>query len=188
MILENKTIQLRPYILEKDNLTLRREYLEWIQDYNNIEYINSISLLMNDSLDFIESSFSRFTSKNSHGFFIYHKSSKNFIGTAKLDKIDFFRQSGEFGIMIGEQNFKRQNIGTLSMELILDYSFRVLGLHRVWGGCAVNNIGMQKLFKKFNFKEEGRQRESIYINGIHQDGVLYGLLNKEYKEKYNDKM
>ena len=115
MILENKTIQLRPYILEKDNLTLRREYLEWIQDYNNIEYINSISLLMNDSLDFIESSFSRFTSKNSQGFFIYHKSSKNFIGTAKLDKIDFFRQSGEFGIMIGEQNFKRQNIGTLSM-------------------------------------------------------------------------
>lgn len=188
MILENETIQLRPYILEKDNLTLRREYLEWIQDYNNIEYINSISLLMNDSLDFIESSFSRFTSKNSQGFFIYHKSSKKFIGTAKLDKIDFFRQSGEFGIMIGEQNFKRQNIGTLSMELILDYSFRVLGLHRVWGGCAVNNIGMQKLFEKFNFKEEGRQRESIYINGIHQDGVLYGLLNKEYKEKYNDKM
>ena len=42
---------------------------------------------------------------------------------------------------------------------------------------------MQKLFKKFNCKEEGRQRESIYINGIHQDGVLYGLLNKEYKEK-----
>ena len=56
------------------------------------------------------------------------------------------------------------------------------------GGCAVNNSGMQKLFKKFNFKEEGKQRESIYINGIYQDGVLYGLLNKEYKEKYNEKM
>lgn len=182
MILENKIIQLRPYILEKDNLTLKAQYLEWIQDYNNIEYINSISLLMNDRLEFIESSFSRFTAKNAQGFFIYHKSSKTFIGTVKLDKIDFFRQSGEFGIMIGEQNFKRQNIGMFSMGLILDYSFRILGLHRVWGGCAANNIAMQKIFKKFNFKEEGRQRESIYANGVYQDSVLYGLLKKEWKD------
>lgn len=51
------------------------------------------------------------------------------------------------------------------------------------GGCAANNTGMQKLFEKFNFKEEGRQRESIYVNGVHQDGVFYGLLRKEWKDE-----
>lgn len=187
MILENEIIQLRPYILEKDNLILKKQYLEWIQYYSNIEYINSVSMLINDDLDFIENSFNRFTAKNSQGFFIYHKDSQKFVGTVKLDKIDFFRKSGEFGIMIAEKDFKNKNIGTFSMELILNYSFKILGLHRIWGGTAQNNIGMQKLFNKFGFKEEGRQRESIYIDGVYQDAFLYGLLNIEWEKNKNEK-
>ena len=46
MILENEIIQLRPYILEKDNLTLRGQYLEWIQDYNNIESVSYTHLTL----------------------------------------------------------------------------------------------------------------------------------------------
>lgn len=84
--------------------------------------------------------------------------------------------------MIAEKDFKNKNIGTFSMKLILNYSFKILGLHRIWGGTAQNNIGMQKLFKKFGFKEEGRQRETIYVNGIYQDAFLYGLLKKEWEK------
>lgn len=69
MILENEIIQLRPYILEKDNLILKKQYLDWIQHYENIEYINSISLLLNDDLNFIENSFNRFTAKKLSRFF-----------------------------------------------------------------------------------------------------------------------
>lgn len=181
MILENQEIQLRPYILEMNNDILKAQYLNWVQDYENIEFINSISLLMNDDVDFIKNSFLRFASSNSQGFFIYHKESKRYLGTVKLDKIDFFRKSAEFGIMIGEKDFKGKKIGSYSMELVLKYAFEVLGLNRIWGGTDSNNLAMRNLFIRCGFIQEGELREHSYINGKYSNGMLYGLLKKEWK-------
>lgn len=183
MLLENEVIQLRHYILETNNNGLHEQYLHWLQKYENIKYINSISLLLNDDLNFIQNSFQRFTSKNAQGFFIYHKSSEKFIGTVKLDKIDFFWRSAEFGIMIGEHEYKGKKIGSLTMGLILEYAFSILGLNRVWGGTLETNIAMRALFLKYKFTNEGQLRKHAFVNGEYVDDILFGLLRDEWRKE-----
>ena len=179
MILSNETIELRPFILEKDNNALKEQYLNWFT-YDNVQLINSYDLFVHSSLNFIEESFKRFSSSTCQGFFIYDKRSKQFLGTLKLDKIDMFRRSTEIGLMIGESSFQGKQVGTQVMQLIIDYSFNVLGLHRIWGGTSEYNKGMITLFKKYNFTEEGRFKDANYISGKYSDNIYFGLIKKEY--------
>jgi RimJ/RimL family protein N-acetyltransferase len=39
------------------------------------------------------------------------------------------------------------------------------------------------LYAKFQFREEGRQREAVFIDGRYEDVVLMGLLRSEYGMK-----
>ena len=181
MILCNDIIELRPYVLEINNDELKLIYLKWLSNYTNIELVNSFELLAMSDINFIDNSFRRFTASNAQGYFIYHKVEKKYIGTAKLDKIDLFRRSAEFGVMIGEVSFRGQKVGSQAMNLILEYGFDILGLHRIWGGTSELNNGMIRLFNKFGFKEEGRFREANYINGVYSDNIYFGLLRNERK-------
>ena len=178
MILSNKNLELRPFILEKDNDKLKQQYLSWFS-YDNIKLINSYELFIHSSLDFMEESFKRFSSSTCQGFFIYDKQLEEFLGTIKLDKIDMFRRSAEVGLMIGETSSQGKKIGTQVMQLIIDYSFNILGLHRIYGGTSEYNDGMIKLFKRYDFIEEGRFKDANYISGKYSDNIYFGLIEKE---------
>ncbi len=186
MRIENEKFLLVPFYEAYDNTELRKSYLKWLNDFQIINYINSFELYKPKDLNFVENSFKRFTSDNCHAFFIYDKKEDTYIGTIKLDKIDLFRRSAELGIMIGEKNDWGKNIGYVSCTLLLDYAFSTLGIHRVWGGCSELNIGMNRLFIKLGFRQEGVLVDANFINGKYSDNILYGLLEREYKEKlYN---
>lgn len=182
MVLINENIELRSFLIEKDNLDLKSTYLKWICDVKNIELINSFSLYTKPGMNFIEDSFSRFSGSDCQGFFIYHKDSQKYVGTVKLDRIDLFRRSGEIGIMIGEPSSRGKKIGSDAISLLLDYGFNVLGLDRIWGGTSEYNYAMIQLFQKFLFTQEGRFRSANYIGGKYSDNLYFGLLRNERED------
>ena len=53
-------------------------------------------------------------------FFIYSKKAGEYIGTAKLDKINTESMTAEDGIMIGERRFKGKGYGYQTYDLILN--------------------------------------------------------------------
>ena len=179
MILSNETIELRSYLIEKDNSELKNIYLKWISNTATIELINSFSLYLKPDINFINESFIRFTSAECQGFFIYHKELDQYLGTVKLDKIDLYRRSAEIGIMIGESSEYGKKIGTQSINLLLAYGFDALGLNRIWGGTSEYNYPMINLFKSLSFREEGRFKSANYIAGEYSDNIYFCLLRDE---------
>jgi RimJ/RimL family protein N-acetyltransferase len=179
MILSTKTIELRSFISQKDNIHLKEKYLAWLSDIENIELINSFGLYIKPSTQFIDESFQRFTCSTCQGFFIYDTEHKEYLGTVKLDKIDLFRRSAEIGIMIGERTSQGKKIGSQCMEIILDFGFNTLGLYRIWGGTSEFNSPMIRLFEKYSFQNEGRFRSANYIQGKYSDNLYFGLLCHE---------
>lgn len=178
MILKNSFIELRPFILEESNINLKHKYLGWLNDSGNIEFMASLSLYAPDR-NLIDHMFKHFTSSRCQGYFIYDIKHDDFVGSIKLDKIDFFNRTAEIGIIIDTQ-YRGQNIAYEGINILLKHAFISLGLKHLWGTCAEVNIGMIKTFIKCGFSAEGKLRKHLYINGTNVDNLIFGILDKEY--------
>ena len=107
------------------------------------------------------------------------------IGNISLQKIDFFNQTAEFAIMLGEKEYWGKGYSKEAAELIIHHGFNTMNLKRIHCGTFENNMAMQKLAKYLGFIEEGRRREAFFKNGKFIDIIEFGLLKKEYYNKFN---
>ena len=53
---------------------------------------------------------------------------------------------------------------------------------RTWSG----NAGMMRLAAKLGFQEEARFRKARIVQGVHYDGMGYGVLREEWQARYPD--
>ena len=174
-------IELVPYKLKKDDFTLKKEYLNWLNDKEVIKYISSQELHQRrKDISFINESFERFMSDTCEGFFIFHRPDKIFIGTAKLDKISNYSRSAEDGILIGNRAYWGKGIARKVYLLLLKYAFNDLNLKKIIGGCNENNIAMIKTFYRLGYQLEGKLRKADFIDDQFSDHFCFGIFKEEF--------
>lgn len=161
-------------------------YLQWLNDKAVVGPLAAPFLLEPKSFAFIEESYRRFTSPTCIGFFVWHDKAKEFIGTAKIDKIDSYNKSAEIGIMVGEKKYWGQGVATQILSLQLDYIFEKISFHRAWGGTNSLNAAVHNLFLRAGFTQEAVLREASLMNGVYTDNYLYGILASEYFTRKNN--
>lgn len=163
-----------------NNDVVKNKYRQWLDDVDVVNLIASPELLLPKGDEFIEKSFERFTTNSCKGFFIQDKETKKYVGTAKIDSINFYKKSAEDGILIGDKEFWGKGIAYDVYVILLNYVFDVLGLERVSSGCNENNIGMIRVLEKLGYTKEGVRRKADYISGEYSDHFVYGILRAEY--------
>ncbi|KAI8626245.1 putative GNAT family acetyltransferase [Xylariaceae sp. FL1651] len=62
------------------------------------------------------------------------------------------------------------------------WAFQMAGLHRVQIRAFSFNTRAMQLYERLGFKEEGRERESMWFAGGWHDGVTYGILEDEWRD------
>jgi ribosomal-protein-alanine N-acetyltransferase len=70
-----------------------------------------------------------------------------------------------------------------AVELVLEYAFRALDLHRVQAAILLHNEGSRRVLEKNSFQAEGVARKYIKINGEFQDHQTYSILDDEWLNK-----
>lgn len=105
------------------------------------------------------------------------------IGNCGLHKINPKDQTAGFGIAIGEKDYWEKGYGTEATQLLIDYGFRRLNLHRICSSTIEFNKRSIKLHKKIGFQKEGRLRKARFENGQFWDEITFGLLREEWEEK-----
>ena len=113
-------------------------------------------------------------------FAICFNDTNQHVGNISLQQISAKNQSAEFAILIGEPSVYGRGIGYEAGQLILQYAFTTLNLHRIHCGTHIENIGMQRLALKLGMIQEGIRREAIFKNNQFADIVEYGLLYNDY--------
>lgn len=68
---------------------------------------------------------------------------------------------------------------TEATELCVRHAFDDRGLHKVVARTFSDNEASKRVLEKVGFEAEGRLREHRYVDGDHEDMVLYGLLASE---------
>jgi RimJ/RimL family protein N-acetyltransferase len=103
------------------------------------------------------------------------------IGTQQLKDIDWRHRNAMSGSLIGEPSLRGQGFGPEAKNLLLRYAFDDLGLMRIGARVTDSNEASLKGLAKCGYKEEGRIRKSLYLDGQWHDDILLGVLADEWR-------
>ena len=102
-----------------------------------------------------------------------------FVGWISVQDID--RKNGTFSMGGGIfKDFQRNGYGTDCLKLVLRYCFNEMRLNKCNLECTDTNISSFKTQKKLGFIEEGKRRQSVYINGKYHDVLILGITKDEF--------
>ena len=75
----------------------------------------------------------------------------------------------------------RQGLTPEAVELVLEFGFEQLGLHRIAAVCDPNNVGSRRVMEKVGMLPEGRLRQDMRSQGKWRDSLAYAILEDEWR-------
>ena len=153
----------------RNNPELRKYFREYklINKENQIKWFEKV--VLNDS--------------TSYNFEIRTIEQNLLIGHCGLHYINWVMRTGEFGIYIGNDDYRSGGYGSDALRTLIKYGFEDLNLNRIWCEVYDNNAALE-IYKHIGFIYEGKMRENYYNEGKYWDSHILGMLKKEYNEKY----
>jgi RimJ/RimL family protein N-acetyltransferase len=101
------------------------------------------------------------------------------IGYCQLVNIHWTHRSAELRIRLGEEQDRNHGYGSQAVQLLVEFAFRDLNLHRVMVHVFANNTRAERVYEKVGFLREGVLRGAAYIDGRYVDIVVMGILRSE---------
>ncbi len=89
------------------------------------------------------------------------------------------RQSALLGYSL-DQEHNGRGYTTEATNLVIEYAFEKLNLHRIEAGVMPDNIGSIRVLEKAGFHNEGLAQKSVEINGSWEDHQMYAILNPKH--------
>jgi RimJ/RimL family protein N-acetyltransferase len=168
------------YLRPLERADLNETYLGWLNDAEVTRYMETGTFpsTMKDLEKFYEGVNG---SKNQVIFAIADRKSHRHIGNIKLGPINWVHRNAILGIMIGDKNLWGKGIGEEATQLMAEYAFQRLNLHRITLGVFAEHKAAVLCYEKLGFRVEGRIRQDLFLDGEFKDRLWMGLLRSEYK-------
>lgn len=115
-----------------------------------------------------------------YAFFIFRTEDDQLVGGITLSNVRHgVTQSCTLGYWMGEP-FAGQGYMRQAVNVIVDYVFGTLKLHRIEAASMPQNQRSVSLLEKAGFTREGFARRYLLINGDWRDHVLYALIAEDW--------
>ena len=105
------------------------------------------------------------------------------LGHCGLYYIDWIHRFGEFGIYIGDDDFRSGGYGSDALRTLIGYGFNDLNLNKIWCEVYDNNDAL-KVYEHIGFVYEGKMRQNYFNEGKYWDAHILSMLKEEYEKKY----
>lgn len=159
------------------------KYTEWMNDFETTDYIGQSTKIytIENERKFLEG-----CSEKEEGVTlgIVKLDDDKMIGNCGLKDINIVARTATLGIFIGEKEEKSKGYGQEAIKLLLDYGFNYLNLHEINLDVYSFNKRAIRCYEKVGFKEYGRRRECIFLNGKYYDMISMDILKSEFKGNY----
>lgn len=160
------------------------EYIRgWVNDPEIVENLSDIFLYphsLNETEGFLTMILEG-KAQNQKYFIIADKETEEYIGQIDLIKIDWKNRVAEMGIVIGRKELLGKGFGSEAIRLMQNFVFQRLNLNRLQLLVHDYNVRAYRCYLKCGFSEEGRSRQSFFINGQYTDYVYMSILHEEWK-------
>ena len=159
------------------------KFTEWMNDFQVTDYINKSEQIMTaiGEKEWLENTARKNENKN---FNIIDLNSNKLIGTIGLEKFNWTSRNAVLGIFIGDKNYRNNGYGTEAIKLLLEFGFKYLNLHSIRLSLLSVNERAHKCYLKCGFKDAGKSREEIFLNGKYYDKLYMHILEGEFEGDY----
>ncbi len=99
-------------------------------------------------------------------------------GLIDLFNFDFKNKRAGVGIIIREASNRDKGFGNEALNLLIDYSFKHLGLHQLYCNISEDNTASLKLFTKLGFQKIGLKKDWNFNNGTFNNEYLLQLIKQ----------
>ena len=174
-ILEGERLKLRTLQLSDSS----EKYLSWLNDQEVQKFTRrrGRTSSMEDVADFID-----YTLKSADFHFaIFLKDTCLHIGNVSLNSVDELNKSAEISIMIGDKTTWGKGYGSEAINLLTDFAFKDLKLHRVWAESC--NPGFIALMRKLKWRQEGVRQDAVRVEDKYLDYIDWAILENEWLKK-----
>jgi ribosomal-protein-alanine N-acetyltransferase len=110
---------------------------------------------------------------------VEHLADGRVIGSIRLEVLDRANLAGDFGYSF-HRDYWLQGYATEAARAVIEVGFRLLGLHRIWAECDVENAGSWGVMQKLGMRREGHVRHGKLIKGAWRDRLVYAILTDEF--------
>jgi ribosomal-protein-alanine N-acetyltransferase len=107
------------------------------------------------------------------------------IGLFQIRELERGFSTAEWGFALAPE-FWGTGVFQEGAELLLDYAFDTLGVHRLEARASVSNGRGNGALRKLCAVQEGHLRGSFLRNGTYQDQVLWTLLDEDWRHRRAD--
>lgn len=112
---------------------------------------------------------------------------KRIVGWVSLSEIDRDNKSAcHHGLVIGDSSYRDGTGMFEAMLLSMEYAFKVLKIHRLYGSCFAEHKISPYLLKTLGFTNEGLRKDACYKNNRYYDILDFALLETDYYKNIND--
>lgn len=174
--------------IKTDRLILRRfKYEDYEEVYENIgcdknvhKYIPSIPWNNPEkSREFIKLNIQLYSDNLKHYFWAIIYENK-IVGAISLLNVED-NDSAELGYCLGSQWWDNGIISEAA-RAVLSYAFKIVGFHRIYATCHVDNLASKGVLKKVGMSYEGRLRDGQKNpDDSYSDLDLYSILENEFR-------
>ncbi|WP_084607367.1 GNAT family N-acetyltransferase [Sulfurospirillum arcachonense] len=174
--LEGERIYLRELRLED----AQGNYPNWLNDPEVCRYNSHGDILYTKEMakEYIKSIQNSLTCKV---FAICENVDETHIGNISLQNISVKNKNAEFAILMGEKSFWGKGYAKEASDMLLEYGFNNLCLHRIYCGTSEANTPMQKLAHAMNMEKEGVKKEALFKDNKFYDVFEYAIVNETQK-------
>jgi RimJ/RimL family protein N-acetyltransferase len=116
-----------------------------------------------------------------HNYAIIDVLKDEVIGNCGFFKLDHLERNAECGIFIGNKEYWNKGYGTEALTLLLSYGFDYLNLRNVMLKVFSFNERAIASYKKIGFKEIGKRRKTVVMNGVEYDDIYMDILDEEFR-------
>jgi diamine N-acetyltransferase len=113
---------------------------------------------------------------------ICKKDNQNPIGLIDLFDFDPKNSRAGVGIIIQNDDNRKNGFGKEALELVINFSFSQLQLHQLYANIQIENEASIKLFSTFGFQKIGVKRDWTFSKGKYLDEAMFQLINSNFEK------
>ena len=178
--LEGDRIYLSPKGASEEEI---QKFTEWMNDFQVTDYTGRSSQIVTllGEKEYLENNYKDSEKRN---FDIVDIEEDKLLGTIGLEHINWIDRSAVLGIFIGDKDYRNKKYGEEAINIILEFGFKYLNLHSIRLTLLDINERAHKCYLKCGFKDAGKYREEIFLNGKYYGKLHMDILESEFKGDY----
>lgn len=104
-----------------------------------------------------------------------------YLGELSIYAVAPENESAGYRIALSSIEFTGQGLGREATQLVLEYAFERIGLHRVWLYVYAFNMRAIAVYRSCGFSVEGRLRDSLLWEGRRHDALLMAAFKNGFR-------